>query len=29
MPRVKIFIDLIIGKQPRFGGEKVKIPEIR
>ena len=29
LARVKIFIDLIIGKQPRFWGEKVKIPEIR
>ena len=29
LARVKIFIDLIIGKQPRFWGENVKIPEIR
>ncbi len=29
LARVKIFIDLIIGKQPRFWGEKVKIREIR
>ena len=29
LARVKIFIDLIIGKHPRFWGEKVKIPEIR
>ena len=29
LARVKIFIDLIIGKQPRFWGEKGKIPEIR
>lgn len=29
LARVKMFIDLMVGKQPRFLGEKVEIPEIR
>lgn len=29
LARVKMFIDLVVGKQPRFLGEKVEIPEIR